>query len=231
MLVLLPALLILFFVVFDLDPFVNIKQLRACQEWLDTYYEKNPLQLILLFSLVHLSLVAFAMPTSFILNMLAGAVFGFSVASFVMPLVTTVGASLCFLISRCLLRNIMQEHFKDRIAAIDEGLRKDGAQYLLTLRLIPLFPFVFVNLAMGVTTLSLKKFFFVSFLGLLPKSLIYINAGSQLSQVKSIQNVLSPWLLLSFAIIGLLPLLYKALLPYFRSRRARPPKKFRQSYR
>jgi uncharacterized membrane protein YdjX (TVP38/TMEM64 family) len=216
MLFMIPFLLITALVAIDAREYFTIRNVRAFQEWLEVYYHEQPLQLLLLYLLVHISSVALAFPSSLVLTLLAGAILGFGLAALVVPLAMTIGATLCFLISRHSLRKLVQKHCGEALAVINKGLRKDGGNYLLALRMVPLLPFVMVNLLMGVTTLPVKKFFLVSYLGILPRTLAYINAGSELSHLKSLDQVLSLRLLLSLALIGVLPMLWKALLPLIR---------------
>ena len=137
-----------------------------------------------------------------------------------MSFASSIGATLACALSRTLFREVMTRRMGPRLAAIDQGIRKEGAFYLFTLRLIPLFPFFVVNAAMGLTAVPLSTFYLVSQLGMLPGTAVYVNAGTQLGRIESLSGIVSPELLVSFALLGLFPLAAKRLVALYRARQA-----------
>ncbi len=125
---------------------------------------------------------------------------------------STIGATLAFLAARFLFRDSVENRFGDRLNAVNEGMKKDGAFYLFTLRLIPVFPFFMINLLMGLTAIKTRTFFWVSQLGMLAGTIVYVNAGTQLGKITSLSDILSPGLVFSFVLLGLFPLLAKTVI-------------------
>jgi uncharacterized membrane protein YdjX (TVP38/TMEM64 family) len=137
----------------------------------------------------------------------------------VVSFASTIGATLACLVSRFLLRDWIQNKFGDRIAKVNEGIAKEGAFYLFTLRLIPVFPFWMINLAMGLSKISLARFYWVSQIGMLPGTMVFVNAGKELAKIESVNGIFSPSLIISFAFIGIFPIVIKKLLALYRSGR------------
>ncbi|MEF1173996.1 TVP38/TMEM64 family protein, partial [Vibrio sinaloensis] len=135
--------------------------------------------------------------------------FGFWTSLLLVSFASTIGATLAFLSSRFLLRDWVQGKFGDKLSAINQGVERDGAFYLFSLRLIPVFPFFLINLLMGLTPISVARFYFVSQLGMLPGTAVYLNAGTQLAQIESLSGIVSPSVLASFALLGLFPVIAK----------------------
>ncbi len=181
-------------------------------------------------SLLYVAVTALSLPGAAILTLAAGAIFGLWRGTLIVSFASTIGASLAFLSSRYLLRDWVKARFGNRIAAIDRGIARDGAFYLLTLRLIPAFPFFLVNLAMGLTAMRLLTFALVSQAGMLLGTLVYVNAGTQLAAIESTRDILSPALIGSFVLLGLFPLFAKALVGWWKRRRVyrrwRRPRRF-----
>jgi uncharacterized membrane protein YdjX (TVP38/TMEM64 family) len=167
---------------------------------------------LLLFFLVYVTVTALSLPVAAPLTLVAGALFGRWLATGVVSLASTLGATLAFLSSRYLFRDYVQRKFGDRLQALNEGVERDGAYYLFTLRLVPAFPFFLVNLGMGLTPIRLGTYVWVSWLGMLPGTFVYANAGTAIAAVDSPKDVLSPGVLVSFALLGLLPLGLRLLL-------------------
>ena len=158
--------------------------------------------------------------------MYAGALFGLVIGTLIVSFASTIGATLAFLSARFLLRDWVQQRFGDRLRAINDGIEKDGAFYLFTLRLVPAFPFFVINLLMGLTRLPARTFFGVSQIGMLAGTLVYVNAGTELAKIDSLRGILSPGLLISFTVLGLFPLIARRMLDGIRARKvyARWPK-------
>jgi pyruvate/2-oxoglutarate dehydrogenase complex dihydrolipoamide dehydrogenase (E3) component/uncharacterized membrane protein YdjX (TVP38/TMEM64 family) len=230
LLLLLIALAIGAFFVFDLGAYLTLANLKARQSELAAFVEANPVAAIAAFFLLYVAVAALSLPGAAILTLAAGAIFGLWEGTLIVSFASTIGASLAFLSSRYLLRDWVKARFGGRIDAIDRGIARDGAFYLLTLRLIPAFPFFLVNLAMGVTTMRLLTFALVSQVGMLPGTIVYVNAGTQLAGIASTKDIFSPALIGSFVLLGLFPLLAKALVGGWKRRRIyrgwRRPRRF-----
>ncbi|HEY0147961.1 MAG TPA: FAD-dependent oxidoreductase [Allosphingosinicella sp.] len=207
------------FFLLDLGRFLTLAELKARQADLAAFVEANPLQALAAFFLLYVAVTALSLPGAAILTLAAGAIFGLWQGTLVASLAATVGASFAFLSSRYLLRNWVKARFGARAAAVDRGVAQDGAFYLLTLRLIPIFPFFLINLAMGLTAMRLIPYALISQIGMLPGTLVYVNAGTQLAQVESTGDIFSPALLGSFLLLGLFPLLAKWAVGLWRRRR------------
>lgn len=202
------GLVILFFV-FDLGQFLSLAYLKARQEWLMDIYARHMLLTIGAYMLTYIVVTALSLPGAAVMTLAGGALLGLVTGTVVISFASTIGATLAFLVSRFLLKDWVQERFKDKLRAINQGIEKEGAFYLFTLRLVPVFPFFIINLVMGLTPITTIRFYLVSQLGMLPGTLVYVNAGTQLAQIDSLKGILSPGLLLSFALLGIFPLLAK----------------------
>jgi pyruvate/2-oxoglutarate dehydrogenase complex dihydrolipoamide dehydrogenase (E3) component/uncharacterized membrane protein YdjX (TVP38/TMEM64 family) len=206
------------FFLFDLGAYLTLANLKARQAGLAAYVAANPLAAVAAFFLLYVAVTALSLPGAAILTLAAGAIFGLWEGTLIVSFASTIGASLAFLSSRYLLRDWVKARFGNRIDAIDRGIARDGAFYLLTLRLIPAFPFFLVNLAMGVTAMRLLTFALVSQVGMLAGTIVYVNAGTQLAAIESLGGILSPALLGSFVLLGLFPLLARAAVGWWHRR-------------
>ena len=213
-----------------LTHYLTLDYLKANQEKFQIYYHQNRLFSLFLYSFIYIIMTALSLPGAAVLTLAGGAFFGLVMGTLVVSFSSTIGASLAFIISRFLLRDWVQEKFKDKLRPINEGIEKQGALYLFSLRLIPAFPFFVVNLVMGLTQMPLITYFFVSQIGMLLGTIAFVNAGVQLSQINSLQGILSFKLLFSFAFLGLLPLMAKKIMNLIQARkvyrRYKKPKKF-----
>ncbi len=218
--ILLIALLLLFaflYFALDLGNYLSLDYLRARQAELEAYRSAHPGLAAGLFFLTYVVVTGLSIPGAAVLTLLAGAIFGLLWGTVLVSFASTIGASLAFLAARFLLREWVQSSFGERLRAINEGVRKDGAFYLFTLRLVPAFPFFAINLVMGLTPMPLRTFFWVSQLGMLAGTIVYVNAGTQLARIDSLAGIASPALLLSFALLGLFPLLARKALELVRA--------------
>jgi len=230
LLLLVIALAIGAFFLFDLGQYLTLANLKARQSELAAFVAANPLAAVAAFFLLYVAVTALSLPGAAIMTLAAGAIFGLWEGTLIVSFASTIGASLAFLSSRYLLRDWVKARFGGRVEAIDRGIAKDGAFYLLTLRLIPAFPFFLINLAMGLTAMRLITFALVSQVGMLPGTIVYVNAGTQLAAIESLGGILSPALLGSFVLLGLFPLLAKAAVGWWKRRRVyrgwRRPRRF-----
>ncbi|MCB1957708.1 MAG: FAD-dependent oxidoreductase [Rhodocyclaceae bacterium] len=204
---------------FDLGRFLTLDHLKAQQAALESYRDAHPVWTSLLFFGAYVLLTGLSIPGATVMTLAAGALFGLLWGSVLVSFASTLGASMAFVASRYLLRESVQSRFGDRLSRINGGIEREGAFYLFTLRLVPIIPFFVINLVSGLTSLPLRTFAWVSQLGMLAGTLVYVNAGTQLGAIQSLRDVLSPALLLSFALLGLFPWLARAALDRYRSRK------------
>ncbi len=189
-----------------------------------------PVASAIVFALAYVAVTAFSLPGAAAMTLAAGALFGLILGAFIVSFASTVGATLAMLSARFVARDWVRARFPSAVKAVDRGLERDGNFYLLSLRLIPAFPFFLVNLAMGLTAIGLRPFALFSMVGMLPATLVFVNAGTQLAAIDSTRDILSPALLASLVMLGLLPLIAKGTLGLIRRRRVyknyRRPKHF-----
>jgi uncharacterized membrane protein YdjX (TVP38/TMEM64 family) len=208
-LVLLGAIVAYF--VFDLGQILSLENFKASQADIVAAKDANPVLYISGFFLLYVAVTGLSIPGAAIMTLIAGALFGVLIGTIIVSFASTMGATLAFLSARFVLRDWVQGKFGERLRAIDEGLEKDGAFYLFTLRLIPVFPFFVINLLMGLTRIKTRTFFWVSQLGMLPATIVFVNAGTQISRIESTAGLLSPTLIASFVALALFPWAAKAI--------------------
>ncbi len=212
------AVLVGLFFLFDLDRFLTLEYAKSQREALLDAYAANRGMTVAIYMAIYIAVTALSLPGAAIMTLVGGAVFGLAVGTVAVSFASTIGATLAFLVARFLLRDSVQQRFGDKLRAINEGIEKDGPFYLFTLRLIPAFPFFVINLVMGLTPIRTLQFFLVSQVGMLPGTLVYVNAGSQLGQLDSLSGILSPGLIFSFVLLGLFPLLARKGLAFHKRR-------------
>lgn len=215
----LVAAAIIAFFVFDLGRFLNLETLKFHQEELKAYARTYPWQSAGLFFLAYTLVTALSIPGAAIMTLAAGAIFGLAWGTLIVSFASSIGATLAFLAARFVLRDSIQKRFGDKLKSFNEGVARDGAFYLFTLRLAPIFPFFLINLVMGLTPMRAWTFYWVSQLGMLAGTLVYVNAGTQLAQIDSLSGILSPGLIFSFVLLGIFPLLAKKATDFFQARK------------
>ncbi len=208
------------FFAFGLNRYLSLEFIKSQQGQLEAWRAANPLVAALTFFGIYVAVTALSLPGATILTLAAGAIFGLAWGSLIASFAASIGATLAFLISRVVLRDWVQARFAQRLAAINDGLRKDGAFYLFTLRIVPLFPFFLINLAMGLTHIRVLTFYWVSQIGMLMGTLVYVNAGTQLARIDKLADVASPGVLASLALLGLVPLIARKGIELFRARQS-----------
>lgn len=218
-LIVVVAALIAMFFAFDLGRYLSIDFLRASQSAIATAYAQHPLSTAAIYFGVYVLCAALSVPGAVILTLGGGAIFGLAWGTVLVSFASSIGATLAFLASRFLFRDAVRAAFSRRVEAIDAGISRDGAFYLFALRLVPVFPFFLVNLAMGLTALPVRTFYWVSQAGMLLGTLVYVNAGTQLAQIDSVRGLLSPGLIASFAVLGFFPLIARRVVTMLQSRR------------
>lgn len=202
-----------------LNDYLSLDQLKARQADFAASYAENPLLFLGLFFVIYVISTALSLPGAAILTIAAGALFGLVTGTIIVSFASTIGATLAFLSSRFLLRDWVQEKFGDRLKAIDQGFEKDGAFYLFTLRMIPAFPFFVINLLMGLTRIRTLTYYWVSQLGMLAGTIVYVNAGTQLANVDPGKSLLSPALIGSFVILAIFPWIARNIIGLVRARK------------
>ncbi|MBJ6136237.1 FAD-dependent oxidoreductase [Marinobacter litoralis] len=218
-LLLVIAVIVVVFISFDLHRLLTLENLQQHREAIAGWIEQNLFVAVVGYAGIYVLVTALSLPGAAIMTLAGGAFFGNLYGLAAVSVASTVGASLAFLIARFLLRDTLRSRYRQTVEKIDRGIEKDGAFYLATLRLVPVFPFFLINLAMGLTAMKLRTYAWVSWLAMLPGTFVYVNAGTQVGQIQSTGDILSGELLLSFALLALFPLLAKYLVAFLRSRK------------
>jgi uncharacterized membrane protein YdjX (TVP38/TMEM64 family) len=212
------VVLIALFFLLDLQRFLTLSQLKQRQDAFQQFYAGNQLLTLGAYFFIYVVVTALSLPGATIMTLAGSALFGFLPALIVVSFASSIGATLAFLVSRFLLRDWVQKRFHERLQALNDGIEKEGGFYLFTLRLVPIFPFFMINLVMGLTPIRTLTFYWVSQLGMLAGTAVYVNAGTQLGQIESLSGILSPGLLLSFALLGVFPLIARRSVRYIQSK-------------
>ena len=212
-------LLVAAFFLFDLGRYFNLEYLKQQQAVMDAFYERQPLTTALYYFLLYIVITGLSLPGAAILTLAGGAIFGLLWGTVIVSFASTIGATLAFLFSRYLFRDAIQGRFADKLTAINRGMAEEGAFYLFTLRLVPIFPFFIINLVMGLTPIRALTFFLVSQAGMLAGTIVYVNAGTQIAKIEQLKDIASPGLILSFVLLGIFPLLAKKAVDYLKRRK------------
>jgi pyruvate/2-oxoglutarate dehydrogenase complex dihydrolipoamide dehydrogenase (E3) component/uncharacterized membrane protein YdjX (TVP38/TMEM64 family) len=218
LLIVIVALLAAFFVL-DLGRYLSLDYFESQRAALESYRASHPWQTALAFFVVYVAVTGLSLPGAALMTLVGGAIFGLLWGTLIISFASTIGATLAFLASRFLLRDGVQRRFGERLAAINAGVAKDGPFYLFTLRLVPVFPFFVINLVMGLTPLRASTFYWVSQLGMLPATLVYVNAGREIGRIESLSGILSPGLLISFVLLGIFPLVARKVVELVKARK------------
>lgn len=213
------AVFIILFKVFDLQQYLSLDYIKARQESFTALYHARPLPVIAAYMLIYIVVTALSLPGAAVMTLAGGALFGLVTGTIAVSFASTIGATLACIASRYLLRDWVQKKFGDKLGKINQGMENEGGLYLFSLRLVPIFPFFVINLAMGLTPIKMPTYYWVSQLGMLPATIVYVNAGTQLAKIDSPAGILSPGLILSFALLGLFPVLSKKLLALYTNKK------------
>jgi pyruvate/2-oxoglutarate dehydrogenase complex dihydrolipoamide dehydrogenase (E3) component/uncharacterized membrane protein YdjX (TVP38/TMEM64 family) len=225
------ALIVAFFV-FDLGRFFSLAYLKSSQAEFALLYGEHPAAVIGVFFAIYVAVTALSFPGATVMTLAAGAIFGLLAGTVIVSFASSIGATLALLAARFVLRDSVQSRFGTRLADVDKGIEKEGAFYLFTLRLVPLVPFFVINLLMGLTRMKVITFYWVSQLGMLAGTLVYVNAGTQVAKIDSLKGILSPELIGSFVLLGVFPIIAKKVVDVIQARRVyarwrqRKPKHF-----
>lgn len=207
------------FFYFDLNSYLTLQGMKDSLDTFQTQIAQNPVLSIGVFFAIYVAVTALSLPGAAILTLAAGALFGLVQGLVIVSFASSIGATLAFLVSRFILRDTVRNKFKEKLKKIDEGVEKQGAFYLFTLRLVPVFPFFLINLLMGLTSLKTWTFYWVSQVGMLAGTAVYVNAGTQLAQIDSLSGIVSPGLIFSFVLLGIFPWIAKAIVAVVNRRR------------
>jgi uncharacterized membrane protein YdjX (TVP38/TMEM64 family) len=210
--------IVLIFIVFDLHRFFTLSYIKASQEKFALLYAENPVLVIVGYMALYVLITSVSLPGAAVLTLLGGALFGLWVGTLAVSFASTIGATVACFVARFLLRDWVQKKMGDKIAPVNRGIEKEGAFYLFTLRLIPIFPFWAINLVMGLTKIPLRTFYWVSQVGMLAGTIVYVNAGNKLAQIDALSGILSPGVLFSFVLLGIFPITVKKLMSLYKMR-------------
>ena len=217
------------FYAFDLGRYLSLDFFKSQQAAIESWRAARPATAALLYFAAYVAVTGLSLPGAAAMTLVGGAIFGLLWGTVLVSFASTIGATLAFLVSRFLLRDWVQRRFGERLRTVNAGVEREGGFYLLALRLVPAFPFFMINLAMGLTTIRTSTFYWVSQLGMLLGTIVYVNAGTQLARIESPSGILSPALIASFALLGIFPLIAKKILGRLRSNKVyagwnRPPR-------
>ncbi len=213
------AALIAAFFYFDLGSLFSLDYFRAQQAAIDAYFLAHPLRTAAIYFAVYVAVTGLSLPGAAIMTLVGGAIFGLLWGTLIVSFASAIGATLAFLASRYLFRDAIQAKFGDKLAAINRGVEKEGAFYLFALRLVPAFPFFVINLVMGLTPMKTRAFYWVSQLGMLAGTIVYVNAGTQIARIDSLAGLVSPGLIGSFVLLGIFPLIAKRIVDWLKARK------------
>lgn len=215
------AVAVALFFIFDLGQYLSLESLKSNRDQLRGFYEKNTLTMVLAFIGVYIVTVALSLPGATILTLCGGAIFGSVTGTLVVNIGAIIGATLAFLVARFLLRDWVETKFGEKLKPFNDGFSRNAVNYMLFVRLVPVFPFFLINLLSGLTQVRLPVYIFGTMVGTLPGTFVYANAGSNLASIDQLSDIASPGMLGAFALLGLfalIPTFYK----YYKGRKAAP---------
>jgi uncharacterized membrane protein YdjX (TVP38/TMEM64 family) len=217
--ILVVVALLAVFKIFNLGDYLTLTYIKESQEKFQIIYSDNRAAVIGSYMLIYILVTSLSLPGAAVMTLAGGAFFGLVVGTIVVSFASTIGATLACFVSRFILRDWIQSRFGEKLKTVNEGVEKEGAFYLFTVRLIPVFPFWLINLIMGLTSMRLVTFYWVSQLGMLSGTIVYVNAGKELAKIDSLSGILSPTLILSFVLLGLFPLITKKWMGWYKKKK------------
>ena len=206
----------LYLIYINLD-FFSIANVLNFYSEISNKVSKNYLAYYLFFFVLYFLVAVFALPVAAILCLIIGALFGLVQGIILASFASSLGALTCFLISRYLFKNFIEKKFKKSIKTINTGIAKDGLYYLFFVRMTPIFPFFLINLVFSVTKIKALQFYIISQIGMLLGTLLFINAGTQLAKINSIEDIFNKYVIISLVLIALIPIVIKKILVYYKS--------------
>lgn len=210
------VLAIIAFFFYDIQQYTTLDYIKAKQQNILEYYKQNFFFVLVLFIFLYVLVTALSLPVATFLTLVGGALFGFSTGLIIVSFASTIGATLAFLMARFLAQNYVQKNFKNQLSKINKKFKSEGSFYLFALRLVPVFPFFIINVVMGLMTIKTWTFYWVSQLGMLPGTIVYVYAGTQLAEIETFSDITSPSMLIAFALLGLFPLIAKNFIQFIR---------------
>ncbi len=211
--------LIAIFWIFNLGDYLSLAFIKESQHTFELLYSENRTAVIAGYMAMYILATSLSLPGGAVMGLMAGALFGLITGTVAVSFASTIGATIACFVSRFILRDWIQSKFGDKLKTINKGVEKEGAFYLFTLRLIPAFPFWLINLVMGLTKMPLRRYYWVSQVGMLPGTIVFVNAGKELGKIDSLSGIFSSGLILSFVLLGLFPIITKKLLGFYKSRK------------
>lgn len=221
--VLVIVVLIALFKIFNLGQYLSLSYIKESQEKFSVLYAENRVLVIGSYMTIYILVTSLSLPGAAVMTLAGGALLGLATGTIVVSFASTIGATLACFVARFILRDWIQSRFGEKLKTVNRGIESEGAFYLFTLRLIPIFPFWLINLVMGLTRMPLRTFFWVSQVGMLPGTVVYVNAGKELARIDSLSGILSPRLIISFAILGLFPIITKKLVGFYKRKKGLAP--------
>ena len=197
---------------FDLDQLLSFENIKKNQNSLQNLINENYYFYYMVFFIIYIVVTTFALPFAAIKTIIAGALFGLIPGVLLTSFASSIGSTLCFLMSRFVLRNYVENKYRKYVEKVNSGINKDGVFYLFFLRLSPIFPFFIINLIFGLTKMKATTFYIISQIGMLIGTIVFVNAGVQLAKINSIDDILSFEIIISFMLIGLVPFIIKKII-------------------
>jgi len=213
------AALVAAYFFFDLGQYLTLEGIKRVVDDVQGFYAENQLLVLALFFVIYVGVTAASLPGAAIMTLAAGALFGLLLGTLLVSFASTLGATLAFLSSRFVLRDTIEARFGDRLNTINEGLERDGAFYLFTLRMIPAIPFFVINLVMGLTRIKTWTFVWVSQIGMLLGTIVFVFAGTTLAQIRDPADILSPQMIAAFVLLAIVPWIAKAVVGFIQARK------------
>lgn len=212
---------VLLFKFLNLQDYFSIAYIKASRERFEALYAARRFSVIAAFMALYILVTSLSLPGAAVLTIAGGALFGLWTGTVVVSFASAIGATAACFVARFVLRDWVQRRFAGKLRRINEGIGKEGAFYLFTLRLVPVFPFWLINMLMGLTKMPLRTFYWVSQIGMLPGTIVYINAGRELGRVRSLTGIFFPGLIVSFVLLGIFPIAAKKTLEFYQSKKKR----------
>jgi uncharacterized membrane protein YdjX (TVP38/TMEM64 family) len=216
---------VLLFWIFGLGHYLTLSYVKSSEEKVAALYAEHPFAVIASYGMIYIIVTSLSLPGAAVMTVAGGALFGLVKGAIVVSFASAIGATAACLVSRTVLRDWAQSKFANELRTINAGMEKEGTFYLFTLRLIPVFPFWLINLVMGITKMRLRTFYWVSQVGMLAGTVVYVNAGRELAKIDSLSGILSPGLILSFILLGVFPITAKKLIDLYKSKKVDAAKK------
>ncbi len=213
------ALAVAAYKIFNLGDYLSLSYIKQSQHNFMALYADHTVIVIGAYMLIYILVTSLSLPGAAVMTLAGGALFGLLRGTIIVSFASSIGATLACFVSRFVLRDWVQEKFGEKLKTVNSGIEREGVFYLFTLRLIPVFPFFVINLVLGLARMPLRTFYWVSQAGMLPATIVYVNAGKELAKIDSLAGILSPGLIISFALLGLLPLVAKKTIAWYKSRK------------